>query len=867
MRAAVTLWAVVVIAACGDNLPGECVYDIDCPGDPACISKTCTAGHCNVAPIPDNMPSTVQIAGDCKKALCDGNGNVKQTVDDTDVPTVSGDCTLATCTNGVPYAGPAQAGTSCGANLYCDNSGNCVGCIGALECPGTDTECHARTCINETCGVADTASGHKLATQTKGDCQVVECDGSGSTMSVADNTDVPTTTNKCIIESCVAGVPTVTNQPAGHACGTTSSPLFCDGAGTCVQCNQASDCGTSTDCKTYSCTSHTCSVAFTSAGTPTSAQTPHDCKQNVCDGAGAVVVQNDNTDLPVDGNACTDDVCTNGVPSNPPTAPDTSCGGSLVCDGAGHCVGCVVPADCGTNNECVTQQCTTNVCNPQFTALGTPISTQTAGDCHTVECDGAGGTTNAVDNTDVPVDGNACTLDVCTIGVPSNPPAPPETVCNGTEVCDGAGNCVACDIAADCGVTTDCVTYTCTSHVCSHTFANSGTPTTSQTPGDCHQTQCDGNGGTMQVIDNTDVPVDGNVCTSDVCTAGTPSNPALADGTACTITGSAANRCRTQTSTACVPAVALVLVGDGTTALSGSAAQAAIEERYVSDGALVVETGYPASLPTSSSTSAAACTLTGSAPAEGYLSRSTTNEAYLVMACYDAAPGTVGVGTSMTAAVNRVAARIDVAGTVDTSTRFATAFNGNGVRSAASTDGTALWVAGASSGTSGGTWYTTLGGSSPVQIESTANRVVEIQNSQLYGSTMLSIFSIGSGLPTSSASTTNLPMFGGTGYNPHNYFFSALDTLYVADDGAANPGIQKWTFDGTNWSLAYKFGTASRGMTAYQSGANIIIVAVGAVTAANVVTVWTDTGSTQTSYTLVTAPANEGYRGVALSAH
>src|SRR5215467_11554357 len=123
MRAAVTLWIVVVTAACGDDLPGECVYDIDCPGDPACITKSCVSGHCNVAPIPDNEPSTVQIAGDCKKALCDGNGNVKDTVDDTDLPTVSGDCTLATCTNGVPYAGPAQAGTSCGTGLYCDNSG------------------------------------------------------------------------------------------------------------------------------------------------------------------------------------------------------------------------------------------------------------------------------------------------------------------------------------------------------------------------------------------------------------------------------------------------------------------------------------------------------------------------------------------------------------------------------------------------------------------------------------------------------------------------------------------------------------------------------------------------------------------------
>ena len=54
-------------------------------------------------------------------------------------------------------------------------------------------------------------------------------------------------------------------------------------------------------------------------------QTTGDCKQNQCDGAGTTVVVNLDTDVPVDGNQCTNDVCASGTPSNPPSAILTSC--------------------------------------------------------------------------------------------------------------------------------------------------------------------------------------------------------------------------------------------------------------------------------------------------------------------------------------------------------------------------------------------------------------------------------------------------------------------------------------------------------------------------------------------------------------
>ena len=44
------------------------------------------------------------------------------------------------------------------------------------------------------------------------------------------------------------------------------------------------------------------------------------------------------------------------------------------------------------------------------------------------------------------------------------------------------------------------------------------------TPNDCKGMQCDGNGNSQVVNINTDLPVDGNACTTDECNSGTPSH-------------------------------------------------------------------------------------------------------------------------------------------------------------------------------------------------------------------------------------------------------------------------------------------------------------------------------------------------------
>src|SRR5262249_54102278 len=154
----------------------------------------------------------------------------------------------------------------------------------------------------------------------------------------------------------------------------------------------------------------------------------------------------------VDSEACTQDVCTSGVPSNPPVAVGTTCseGTGTHCDGAGKCVECVVATDCaGTDTECQQRTCTSGTCAMTFTAAGTALATQAAGDCQKVVCDGNGGTTSQNDDTDIPDDNNACTSDLCTSGVPSHTNVNNGTSCGANLTCLN-GSCTGCAQPSDC---------------------------------------------------------------------------------------------------------------------------------------------------------------------------------------------------------------------------------------------------------------------------------------------------------------------------------------------------------------------------------------------------------------------------------
>lgn len=426
-----------------------CTVATDCPGvDTDCFKRTCDAGRCGAEFTAAGTLAFTQTAGDCKKQVCDGTGNANAINDDTDVPVDDGSqCTSEKCAMGVPLHTPLTLGAACSqaGGTKCDGAGACVTCTTASDCPAGANECQLASCNSGVCSVANVFSGTLASSQTSGDCRKRVCDGNGAIIAQTDDTDVPADDGKqCTTEKCSMGVVVHAPVASGTTCNQTGG-TSCDAIGNCVACIVASDCPAgANECQKATCVGGACGLANLGAGTVASAQTPGDCKKNVCDGAGKIVASTDNADVPGDdGKPCTTEACSGGVPQHTPVAVGTTCSAGK-CDAAGNCAGCLSAADCpAAPNECATPSCTAGVCGFNKVASGTVTSSQTAGDCRQNQCDGLGNIVSAVFGSDLPNDGIQCTQDVCSMGVPSFPPQPTGTSCSqGGTTCDGSGACV-----------------------------------------------------------------------------------------------------------------------------------------------------------------------------------------------------------------------------------------------------------------------------------------------------------------------------------------------------------------------------------------------------------------------------------------
>ncbi|MEM1034700.1 MAG: hypothetical protein AAGN82_30450, partial [Myxococcota bacterium] len=293
---------------------------------------------------------------------------------------------------------------------------------------------------------------------------------------------------------------------------------------------------------TRACVGGTCVMNFTASGTPVAAQSVGDCVQRECDGAGAIVAVNLDTDVPDDNNPCTDDSCSAGVPQFDPAASGTACGASGLCDGAGQCQGCLSAADCGTDTVCTSFACNGGTCDVIQTSAGTPLPSgqQASGDCQQLVCNGNGGTTSVVDAVDIPPsDGNPCTSEACSMGSPQFPPVPVNSPCP-AGFCDSGGSCGECNEPSQCANQgAICEQATCTGQMCGLEPKPGGSlaPGPSQMPGDCSVLECDGNGSDVSVPDPADTPDDNNDCTQNLCQGGMPVHPPAMAGTTCGTAG------------------------------------------------------------------------------------------------------------------------------------------------------------------------------------------------------------------------------------------------------------------------------------------------------------------------------------------
>lgn len=247
---------------------------------------------------------------------------------------------------------------------------------------------------------------------------------------------------------------------------STSGGIGGDGTGGAVACTTASECpGTDTECRTRACKAGTCGFDFAADGKLLAAQTPKDCLEAVCDGAGAPKSKVDDSDKPDDSNECTDDTCSMGVPSSPPKATGAACttNGGKMCTATSTCVECIVNGDCASvvcdplSNKCAPASCGDSVKNGSETDV----------DCGGAMCPRCA--TGKACSTGTDCVGDTCAGSVCaptcTDGLKNNGEA---------DVDCGGVNCGKCGVGSACAGSADCVTGNCLNSVCyqSHLVIN-----------------------------------------------------------------------------------------------------------------------------------------------------------------------------------------------------------------------------------------------------------------------------------------------------------------------------------------------------------------------------------------------------------
>jgi hypothetical protein len=325
--------------------------------DPA--GASCTASTCTVRCLPG-------------RANCDGdltNGC------ETDITTAMrcGSCTRS-CSGATPLCEAGMCSSGCSAMTPDRCGATCVDLQRDIRnCGSCATVCSpvtnaTETCASGRCGFLCNAGFHLCAGACVSDASTTAC---GTTCVVCASR--PNTVTTCAMGGCRYACVSGFGDCDGDVSNGCERPVSSD-VSNCGGCGVVCA-GTDTECRRRTCASGACGFANTPAAIRISAQVARDCRTAVCDGVGGVTSQAENTDLPVDGNECTLDVCTDGVASNPPAMVATACMMSRQCDGRGACVECLRGSDCSSG------VCVMNVCGSASCLDGIRNGTETGIDC------------------------------------------------------------------------------------------------------------------------------------------------------------------------------------------------------------------------------------------------------------------------------------------------------------------------------------------------------------------------------------------------------------------------------------------------------------------------------------------------------
>jgi hypothetical protein len=254
----------------------------------------------------------------------------------------------------------------------------------------------------------------------------------------------------------------------------------------------------------------------------------------------------------------------------------------------------------------------------------------------------------------------------------------------------------------------------------------------------------------------------------------------------------------------------------------------------------------------------------GTATSEGVLTQSGN---YLTFVGYDTAVGTAGVATGT---ANRGVGVYNITtGLVDDTTSLTDAYLGNNIRSATTTNGVNIFTSGTAASASvatGGVRSTTDGSSTTTAQETlyTNTRYVESYNGNTYFST-----GTGSGIyELNGTATPTTVVTAASIASPYAFVFAnGGTTLYVAD---STNGIEKFTSTGGVFSstATETFNVTGGGISGLafggtDSAGNNILYAVNGLTGSSTLLSLDDTGTNASLTTLLTAPTNTAFRGVA----
>ncbi|MBL9025635.1 MAG: hypothetical protein JNL21_25800 [Myxococcales bacterium] len=217
-------------------------------------------------------------------------------------------------------------------------------------------------------------------------------------------------------------------------------------------CDAPTDCpGMDGECGTRTCEKGLCGVDAAAAGTPTSNQTPGDCKTSVCDGDGQVDIAPDDADIEADDEDCTVDTCADGSPVHTPVTEGSPCTGPFnakVCNAVGVCVECIDGSDC-LSGSC-TQEFT---CAPASCNDGIENNGESDIDCGGNQCPKC----LEGDDCNSP---NDCLGGICSGGTCQ--PSCTDMTQNGNETAvDCGGSCAPCAVGLGCATAGDCQSGVC----------------------------------------------------------------------------------------------------------------------------------------------------------------------------------------------------------------------------------------------------------------------------------------------------------------------------------------------------------------------------------------------------------------------